>query len=240
MQTDIYPAIDIIDGQCVRLTQGDFNTKIIYNDDPIQMAHYFKGNGAEYIHIVDLDAAKNPATNNRKLISEIITTTGLKVQTGGGIRTEGDVVELLDLGAHRLIIGSTAVNNRDEVFRWINTYGADKIVIGADVAQRKISTHGWLNVTDEDVFDFINTYLSNGATTFLCTDIAKDGMMSGSSRSLYNEIKDTFVNIKLIASGGVHDIEEVNLLTGMEMESIIIGKAIYEGKIAIELLFVKP
>ena len=204
------------------------------------MAQYFKSKGAELIHIVDLDAAKNQAMNNRKIISEIITTTGLKVQTGGGIRSEKDVVELLDLGAHRLIIGSTAVSNREEVFRWIKTYGADKIVIGADVSQKKIATHGWLNVTNEDVFDFINEYLYQGATTFLCTDIAKDGMLLGASRSLYQEIKATFNGIKLIASGGVHDMEEVRLLDEMQMESIIIGKAIYEGKIAIESLFEKP
>jgi phosphoribosylformimino-5-aminoimidazole carboxamide ribotide isomerase len=242
MQTkkiNIYPAIDIIDGKCVRLTKGDYDTKVVYDDDPLQMAQYFKSKGAEYIHIVDLDAAKNPSNHNRKLIADIITQSGLKVQTGGGIRTEADVETLLNLGAFRVIIGSAAVHRREEVYDWIKKYGADRIVIGADVVDQKIATHGWQRVTDEDVFDFIKSYLTEGANTFLCTDIAKDGMMAGSSRPLYKEILQSFPHVQLIASGGVHDIDEVDRLREMGMDSIIIGKAIYEGKINIDDLFGK-
>lgn len=238
-QTNIYPAIDIIDGKCVRLTKGDYNTKVVYDDDPLQMAQYFKSKGAEFIHIVDLDAAKNPANHNRKLIADIITQSGLKVQTGGGCRTEADVETLLALGAHRVIIGSAAVNHREEVFQWIKKYGTDKIVIGADVVDQKIATHGWQHVTDENIFDFITSYLAEGGTTFLCTDIAKDGMLAGASRQLYKDILQTFEDVQLIASGGVHDMGEVDLLRQMGMESIIIGKAIYEGKIQIDDLFEK-
>lgn len=237
--TNIYPAIDIIDGKCVRLTKGDYDTKVVYNDDPLRMAQYFKSKGADYIHIVDLDAAKNPANHNRELIAAIITQSGLKVQTGGGIRKEADVETLLTLGAHRVIIGSAAVHRREEVFQWIKKYGADRIVIGADVVDQKIATHGWQQVTDEDIFDFINSYKVEGATTFLCTDIAKDGMLAGSSRPLYKEILKGFPYVQLIASGGVHDMDEVGSLQQMGMESIIIGKAIYEGKINIDDLFVK-
>ncbi|HMR89882.1 MAG TPA: 1-(5-phosphoribosyl)-5-[(5-phosphoribosylamino)methylideneamino]imidazole-4-carboxamide isomerase [Saprospiraceae bacterium] len=242
MQTkppNIYPAIDIIDGKCVRLTKGNYDTKVVYDDDPLRMAQYFKSKGADYIHIVDLDAAKNPANHNRELIAAIITQSGLKVQTGGGIRTEADVETLLTLGAHRVIIGSAAVHRREEVFQWIKKYGADRIVIGADVVDQKIATHGWQQVTDEDIFDFINSYKAQGATTFLCTDIAKDGMLAGSSRPLYKEILQGFPHVQLIASGGVHDMDEVGRLQQMGMESIIIGKAIYEGKINIDDLFAK-
>lgn len=238
-QTNIYPAIDIIDGKCVRLTKGDYDTKVVYDDDTLQMAQYFKSKGAEYIHIVDLDAAKNPSNHNRKLIADIITQSELKVQTGGGIRTEADVESLLTLGAFRVIIGSAAVHSREEVFHWIQKYGADRIVIGADVVNQKIATHGWQQVTDENIFDFIKTYTTEGANTFLCTDIAKDGMMAGSSRPWYTEILQSFPDVQLIASGGVHDMDEVGRLREMGMESIIIGKAIYEGKINIDDLFGK-
>jgi phosphoribosylformimino-5-aminoimidazole carboxamide ribotide isomerase len=238
-QTKIYPAIDIIDGKCVRLTKGDYDTKVVYDDDPLEMAQYFKSKGAEYIHIVDLDAAKNPSNHNRELIAAIITQSGLKVQTGGGIRTKADVETLLTLGAYRVIIGSAAVNRRQEAFQWVQKYGADKIVIGADVVDQKIATHGWQQVTDEDIFDFIKSYMAEGGTTFLCTDVDKDGMLAGSSRQLYTEILKSFTDVQLIASGGVHDMDEVVKLQEMGMESIIIGKAIYEGKIKIDDLLAK-
>lgn len=237
MQTKIYPAIDIINGNCVRLIKGDFNSVKIYDKDPVEAAIGFKKAGAEYLHVVDLDAAKNPEINNRKIIAEIIRHSGLKVQTGGGIRSQQDVVALLDIGADRLIVGSVAVTKKPEVFEWIKKYGGDKIVIGSDVLDGKIATHGWMNVTDEDIFSFIKSYIDNGANTFLCTDITKDGMMQGASILLYQEVLNAFSGIKLIASGGVHDMDEVQKLVDMQMESIIIGKAIYEGKISLEKLF---
>ncbi len=237
MHTKIYPAIDIINGHCVRLKKGDFNKVTVYDSDPLAVAKSFRDAGAEFLHVVDLDAAKNPENNNRNLIGNIINRSGLKVQTGGGIRSEKDLDALFELGADRLILGSIAVTGRKDVFGWLRKYGGDKLVIGSDVLNGKIATHGWMNISDEDIFTFIETYLSAGATTFLCTDISKDGMMGGSSISLYHEILVKFPEINLIASGGVHDIAEVQKLVDMQMESIIIGKALYEGKILPESLF---
>ncbi|MBP6236391.1 MAG: 1-(5-phosphoribosyl)-5-[(5-phosphoribosylamino)methylideneamino]imidazole-4-carboxamide isomerase [Saprospiraceae bacterium] len=237
MQTKIYPAIDIIDGNCVRLMKGDYDTMKVYGSNPLEMALSLKQAGAEYLHVVDLDAAKNPEINNRKIIAEIIRHSGLKVQTGGGIRSQQDVDVLLEIGADRLIVGSVAVTKKPEVFEWIKQYGGDKIVIGSDVLDGKIATHGWLNITDEDIFSFIKSYIDHGANTFLCTDITKDGMLEGASVSLYQQILTAFPGIYLIASGGVHDMDEVQKLRTMQMESIIIGKAIYEGKILVESLF---
>ncbi len=240
MQTKIYPAIDIIDGNCVRLIKGDYKSVKIYDNDPVEAAIGFKKAGAEYLHVVDLDAAKNPEINNREIIADIIQLSGLKVQTGGGIRSAKDVQALFDVGADRLIVGSVAVTKKNEVYTWIDQYGGDKIVIGSDVMNGKIATHGWMNVTDEDIFSFIKSYIDHGANTFLCTDITKDGMLQGASILLYQEILKTFSGINLIASGGVHDMDEVQKLVDMQMESIIIGKAIYEGKISLKKLFNHP
>jgi phosphoribosylformimino-5-aminoimidazole carboxamide ribotide isomerase len=239
MKTKIYPAIDIIEGKCVRLSQGNYDAKTVYNDDPLKMAIEFWESGAEYIHIVDLDAAKNPLDSNRKIISDIIKNTDLKVQTGGGIRTDKDVEDLLALGADRLIIGSTAVSSPESVQSWGNQYGWDHIVIGADVNQNKIATHGWKHITDIEIFDFITSYLQFGAKNFLITEISKDGMMSGSARILYEKLLLDFPGIGIVASGGVHDHQEVDYLTNLAVESIIIGKALYEGKIQLSSILAK-
>lgn len=239
MQTKIYPAIDIIDGQCVRLTKGDFGTSIIYNDSPVDMALTFEDAGSTYLHVVDLDAAKNASLHNRNIIASIIKKTNLKVQVGGGIRKEEDLKTLLDMGCDRVIIGSMAVVNPNLVHEWLKSYGNHKIVIGADVYEGKIATHGWQNISHLDIMAFISLYLNNGATTFLCTDITKDGMMSGSSSVLYENILKVLPNTKLIASGGVQNEEEVDHLQSMGMEGIVIGKAIYEGKIYLNTIFKK-
>ncbi len=237
MKTKLYPAIDIINGNCVRLEKGDYNSVKVYDTDPIDVAIGFKHAGADYLHVVDLDAAKNPDINNRNIVADIIKHSELKVQTGGGIRSAKDVEALFEVGADRLIIGSVAVTKKTDVYEWIDQYGGDKIVIGSDVLNGKIATHGWMNVSDEDIFSFIKAYMDHGANTFLCTDITKDGMLQGASILLYQEILNTFPGIKLIASGGVHDMEEVQKLVDMQMESIIVGKAIYEGRIILEKLF---
>jgi phosphoribosylformimino-5-aminoimidazole carboxamide ribotide isomerase len=239
MSPRIYPAIDIINGQCVRLTKGDFSTSKVYSDNPVELACYFQNSGAEYLHIVDLDGAKNPYNNNHKLMAEIISGTTLKVQAGGGIRNEEDIKSLLDLGVERVILGSVAISDRKKVFDWLNQFGSERIVIGADVSDHKIAIHGWQKISDKNIFEFIELYRAHGAVQFLCTDIARDGMLSGSSHALYNEILTQFDDIGLIASGGVHDMNEVALLQSMPLESIIIGKAIYEGKIDIRTLLHK-
>ncbi|MBK8669104.1 MAG: 1-(5-phosphoribosyl)-5-[(5-phosphoribosylamino)methylideneamino]imidazole-4-carboxamide isomerase [Saprospiraceae bacterium] len=237
MKTKIFPAIDIIGGNCVRLTKGDYESVKIYHEDPIKTAIGFREAGASYLHVVDLDAAKNPNINNREIISAIIRDSGLKVQVGGGIRTEDDIMELLDIGAERLILGSVAVTSQDKVMQWLSTYGGSKIVIGADVSDRMIVTHGWLQTSDHSIFTFIEEYLKSGALTFLCTDIAKDGMLEGVSSVLYAEIMEKFPGIGLIASGGVRDIHEVRQLVLAGVEGVIVGKAIYEGAIDIKELF---
>ena len=239
MKTKIYPAIDIIDGKCVRLSQGDYDAKTVYNDDPMKVAIEFWESGAEYIHIVDLDAARNPKESNRKLIGEIIKNTDLKVQTGGGIRSQSDVEELLALGADRLIIGSNAVSSPENVKSWGNQYGWNHIVIGADVNQNKIATHGWKHITDIEISDFLQSYLQFGAKNFLITEISKDGMMSGSARILYEKLLMDFPSIGIVASGGVHDHDEVDYLSKLGVESIIIGKALYEGTIQLSSILAK-
>ncbi|MBK8519109.1 MAG: 1-(5-phosphoribosyl)-5-[(5-phosphoribosylamino)methylideneamino]imidazole-4-carboxamide isomerase [Saprospiraceae bacterium] len=238
-QTKIFPAIDIINGDCVRLSKGDYSTSKVYDNNPLDVAIKYFESGAAYLHVVDLDAAKNPEKNNRAIISSIITKTKLRIQTGGGIRTEKDVEQLLQLGAYRLIIGSVAVTKRKEVISWIKKYGSDCIVIGADVKGGKIATHGWLNVSDESIEDFMKFYINEGATNFLCTDIAKDGMLSGSSIKLYSDLLKLFPEVGLIASGGVTTLDEITKLVEMGVESIIVGKAIYEGKINVSELFRK-
>lgn len=237
MNIKIYPAIDIIEGKCVRLSQGDYDAKTVYHDDPLKVAMDFWQSGAKYIHIVDLDAAKNPKDSNRKIIGEIIKNTDLKVQTGGGIRTQEDVESLLELGADRLIIGSNAVSSPESVRSWGDQYGWDHIVIGADISQNKIATHGWKNITDIDISDFIESFIKYGAKNFLITEISKDGMMSGSALDLYGKLMSEFPDLGLVASGGVHDYLEVDRLKSLGVESIIIGKALYEGKIDLVQLF---
>ncbi|MGB4958321.1 MAG: 1-(5-phosphoribosyl)-5-[(5-phosphoribosylamino)methylideneamino]imidazole-4-carboxamide isomerase [Saprospiraceae bacterium] len=237
--TKIFPAIDIIGGQCVRLSKGDYDTVKVYDNDPLDMAKRFKDAGATYLHVVDLDAAKNPSNHNRKLIGQIITEANLLVQTGGGIRTEDDIRQLLDIGADRLILGSVAVTQKEKVFQWLSTYGGHRLVVGADVKDGMIATHGWLETSDQDIMTFIKEYMTVGAETFLCTEISKDGMMAGAAKELYLDIMQELPGVGLIASGGVHDMGEVHLLQEMRMEAIIIGKAIYEGAISLEQLFQK-
>ncbi len=237
VKTRIYPAIDIIDGNCVRLTKGDYGTVKIYNSDPLVVAKNFAKAGAEYLHVVDLDAAKNPEKNNRKMISSLISDSGLKIQTGGGIRFKKDVEELLAIGADRLIIGSVAVSKRQEVISWVTEFGSNIIIIGADVKEGKIATHGWINLSEEGIENFIEGYVKAGASKFLCTDISKDGMLAGTSMTLYKMLLQRFPTAGLIASGGVTTILELKELIDIGMESIIVGKAIYEGNIAITDLF---
>lgn len=235
--TKIYPAIDIMNGQCVRLTKGDYNSVKVYDSNPTVIAKQFEEAGAKYLHVVDLDAAKDPAINNRKLIAKLIKDTNLKTQTGGGIRTKSDVDELIGIGADRIILGSVAVTQRDLVYDWISFYGSQKIVIGADVKNKMIATHGWLDISKEMIYDFIRSYMDHGATVFLCTDIAKDGMLSGCAVDLYDELINIFPDIGIIASGGVSSYNEIDQLKKIGVEGIIVGKAIYEGKIKISDLF---
>lgn len=236
--TRIFPAIDIMDGCCVRLTEGFEETKKQYELSPIDMARLYESKGAEYIHIVDLDAAFNKG-DNYKVVKEIASNTSLKIEFGGGIRTTAQVEELLNLGVSQLIIGSMAVKNPDLVYRWINDFGANSIVIGADVRNGYIAINGWNDLSDLSLIEFINQYKNASAKKFLCTDISKDGKLEGSAIELYKELKVKFPELDFLASGGVTTLDEILELRSMSMYGIIVGKAIYEGGMDLDKLFKK-
>jgi len=229
----IIPAIDIIDGKCVRLTKGDYATKKIYNENPLEVAKEFEANGIQYLHLVDLDGAKSNEIINQKVLEKIATGTKLQIDFGGGIKSNEDIRIAFESGASQITGGSIAVKNRDLFLEWIAKFGATKIILGADCLNRKIATQGWLDNSETDVIDFISNYEKSGIQYVVCTDISKDGMLQGASNELYKEILDK-TNVKLIASGGVSSIEDLIKLKNIGCEGAIIGKAIYEGKIRLE------
>jgi len=231
----IIPAIDIINGKCVRLTKGDYSTQKIYNENPLEVAKLFESNGIEYLHLVDLDGAKSSHIVNHKILNEIATKTTLKIDFGGGLRTSKDLVIAFENGAHQITGGSVAQESKELFLEWLSIYGADKIILGADVSDRKIATHGWLNNSETDVVDYILEYQNKGIKYVICTDISKDGMLEGTSNELYKEIL-LKTDIKLIASGGVSSMDDLFKLKKIGCEGAIIGKAIYEQRIKLSEL----
>jgi len=231
----IIPAIDIIDGKCVRLTKGDYNTKKVYNENPLEVAKAFEANGIEYLHLVDLDGAKSKHIVNHNILESIATKTNLKVDFGGGLKSDDDLRIAFECGAHQITGGSIAANNPDVFLAWLDKYGSEKIILGADCKDRKIATNGWLEASELDVVDFINDYESKGIQYVICTDIAKDGMLQGTSNALYTEIISKS-NVKLIASGGVSSMQDLELVNAIGCEGVILGKAIYEGNISLKEL----
>jgi phosphoribosylformimino-5-aminoimidazole carboxamide ribotide isomerase len=231
----IIPAIDIINGKCVRLTKGDYATQKNYNENPLEVAKAFEENGIKYIHVVDLDGAKSKHIVNYKLLYQIASKTKLKVDFGGGLKTNEDLRVAFENGASQITGGSVAVNKPDLFLQWLLVYGADKIILGADCYNRKIATQGWLEKSEFDVVDFISGYENKGVKSVICTDINKDGMLQGTANELYTEIlKKSKVN--LIASGGVSSIKDLEKLKELGCEGAIIGKAIYEGNITLNEL----
>ncbi len=231
----LIPAIDIIEGKCVRLSKGDYSTKKIYNENPLEIAKAYEANGIEYLHLVDLDGAKSKHIVNYKVLENICSKTKLKVDFGGGLKSHEDLRIAFDSGASQITGGSMAVDEPEIFKEWINTYSNDKIILGADCRNRKISTSGWLNTSDIDVVEFINDYEKKGITYVICTDISKDGMLQGTATRLYQEILSK-ANINLIASGGVSGIKDLIQLKNIGCEGAIIGKALYEGKITLKQL----
>jgi len=231
----IIPAIDIIDGKCVRLSKGDYNTKKIYNENPLEVARMFEGAGIKYLHLVDLDGAKAGQIINRKTLETIATKTNLKIDFGGGIRSNEDLRIAFGCGAKQITGGSIAVKNHDTFKGWVEQYGSDKIILGADCNNRKIATAGWIETSELDIIDFITAYENIGISYVICTDIAKDGMLQGTSNELYKEILNK-INVKLIASGGVSCFDDLLLLQEIGCEGAIIGKAFYEGKLTLKEL----
>ncbi|MCD8447216.1 1-(5-phosphoribosyl)-5-[(5-phosphoribosylamino)methylideneamino]imidazole-4-carboxamide isomerase [Tenacibaculum finnmarkense] len=231
----IIPAIDIIEGKCVRLTKGDYATKKIYNENPLEVAKEFEDNGIEYLHLVDLDGAKSQHIVNYKILEQIAAKTNLKIDFGGGLKSDEDLRIAFENGASQITGGSIAVKNPEIFTGWLAKYGADKIILGADCINRKIATHGWLETSEVDVIDFINQYEKIGVKNTICTDVAKDGMLQGASVDLYKEILSKS-GINLIASGGVASIDDLIELKEIGCEGAILGKAIYEGYISLKEL----
>lgn len=232
----IIPAIDIINGQCVRLSEGNYDTKKVYYEQPVEAAINFEKAGLKYLHVVDLDGAKSGKVVNWEVLEEICRKTTLHVDFSGGIKTLQEVEKAFGLGAKQIAIGSLAVKAPETVMQWLDTFGSDKIIIGADVKDKKIAIHGWQETANSTVFEFIEQYLLAGAQHFLCTDVSKDGKLQGPAVSLYKEILEKFPDIDLIASGGVSSMDDFQALQMINCPSVIVGKAIYENRVSVEEL----
>jgi phosphoribosylformimino-5-aminoimidazole carboxamide ribotide isomerase len=229
----IIPAIDIIDGKCVRLTQGDYTQKTIYNEDPLEVAKEFEAAGLQRLHLVDLDGAKEGSVKNWKVLESIAANTSLVIDFGGGIKKEDDLKLVFDAGAALATIGSLAVKNENLFLEWIRKYGAGKFLLGADVKEEKIAIGGWLETTDIDIYDFIEKYIGHGITQIFCTDVSKDGKLEGPSISLYQNIIERFPGLFFIASGGVSSTTDLFDLKKIGCAGAIVGKAIYENRVSI-------
>lgn len=232
----IYPAIDIHKGQCVRLYQGDYNKKTIYSIDPFSMAKTLISNGANWLHLIDLDGAKNPKQNQMELIMSIINKNNISIQTGGGIRTKSHIKKLIDQGAARIIIGSQAVTNKNEVTKWFDYFGPERLVLALDVIFKDntspmIAINGWLKISEYTLYDVIDFYKSLGLIHLLCTNIALDGTLHGPDYLLYKKLLEKYPFLKLQASGGIQSLSDVNTLRKMQLSGAIIGRALYEKKI---------
>jgi phosphoribosylformimino-5-aminoimidazole carboxamide ribotide isomerase len=231
----IIPAIDIIDGKCVRLTKGDYTTKVVYNEDPLEVAKEFESNGIRYLHLVDLDGARSNRIINYPILEKIARCTALKIDFGGGLKSDEDLRIAFESGANQVTGGSIAAKNRDLFLKWLGQYGSDKLILGADCMNKKIATDGWQEGSDLDVIDFIGNYEREGIKTVISTDISKDGMLEGPSTVLYEEILKR-TSVDLIASGGITTLEDLVNLEKIGCTGAIIGKAIYEGRITLNEL----
>lgn len=233
---EIIPAIDIIEGKCVRLTQGDYGQKKVYNEHPLEVALAFEDAGLRRLHLVDLDGAKAGSVRNWKVLETIAGKTGLVVDFGGGIKTAKDVNIVFNSGAALATIGSIAVKDAELFLSWLQTYGSDRFLLGADVRNEKIAVNGWLETTDRWVYDFIGEYFEKGVRQVFCTDVSKDGLLQGPALGLYQNILQKFPELHFIASGGVSGMKDVESLRTIGCKGVIIGKAIYEGLITLNEL----
>ncbi|MCX2682025.1 1-(5-phosphoribosyl)-5-[(5-phosphoribosylamino)methylideneamino]imidazole-4-carboxamide isomerase [Galbibacter sp. EGI 63066] len=233
----IIPAIDIIEGKCVRLSKGDYSTKKIYNEDPLEVAKEFEAHGIQYLHLVDLDGAKSKHIVNYKVLETIATKTNLKIDFGGGLKSDKDLKIAFESGANQITGGSIAVKDPELFTSWIEKYGNDKIILGADADNENIAISGWQEASEEKLLPFIAKYVERGIEYVICTDISKDGMLQGPAFELYDKIiQNGSKELKLIASGGISTFGELPKLAEIGCEGTIIGKAIYEGKISLKQL----
>ncbi|WP_299433541.1 1-(5-phosphoribosyl)-5-[(5-phosphoribosylamino)methylideneamino]imidazole-4-carboxamide isomerase [uncultured Maribacter sp.] len=233
----IIPAIDIIEGQCVRLSKGDYDTKKIYNENPLEVAKEFEDHGITHLHLVDLDGAKSKHIVNHKILEQIASKTSLKIDFGGGLKTDDDLRIAFESGANQITGGSIAVKDRETFTKWISNFGAEKIILGADAMDEKVAVSGWLEESKEELVPFIQGYQKEGVSYVICTDISKDGMLEGPSFNLYKKIlEQSESGLKLIASGGISTFNELPKLAEIGCEGTIIGKAIYENRISLKQL----
>ncbi|MET0634403.1 MAG: 1-(5-phosphoribosyl)-5-[(5-phosphoribosylamino)methylideneamino]imidazole-4-carboxamide isomerase [Chitinophagaceae bacterium] len=233
---EIIPAIDIIDGKCVRLTQGDYGQKKIYNEHPLEVARQFEQAGLKRLHLVDLDGARDKKVRNWKVLETLASKTNLSIDFGGGLTSEEDVRIVFNSGADYATVGSIAVKNEFEFGKWLLIFGPEKFLLGADVREEKISIHGWKEDTELDIYDFIGTYFAKGISQVFCTDISKDGKLEGPSTALYKKIITKYPTLYFIASGGVANIDDLNALRDAGCSGAIIGRAIYENRITLQQL----
>lgn len=233
---EIIPAIDIIDGKCVRLSQGDYNEKKVYNEDPLEVAKMFEDAGIRRLHLVDLDGAKAKKIINHTVLERIATNTSLIIDFGGGVQSNEDIQKAFDSGAKMVTGGSIAIRNKELFTGWIKKYGSDKIILGADCKDHKIAVSGWQESTSVDIIPFIDEYKNEGIKKIVCTDISKDGMLQGPSVELYRELLKAFPDIYLIASGGVSCFQDILDLEAANIPAVILGKAIYENRVTLKEL----
>lgn len=232
----VIPAIDIIDGKCVRLTQGDYGQKKIYNEDPAEVAKEFEDAGIKRLHLVDLDGAKEKRIINHKVLEKIANSTDLIIDFGGGIQSDIDIQKAFDFGAKMITGGSIAVKNQEMFLGWLEKFGPEKIILGADAKDEMIAISGWQEATKVSVFDFIEEYLKKGIKYTISTDVAKDGLLQGPSFDLYEKMQAKFSDLHIIASGGVSEMNDLEKLNEQGVFGVIVGKAIYEGKISLKEL----
>jgi phosphoribosylformimino-5-aminoimidazole carboxamide ribotide isomerase len=228
---EIIPAIDIIEGKCVRLSQGDYNQKTVYNENPLEVAKMFEAAGIHRLHLVDLDGAKAKHIVNQKILENIASKTNLVIDFGGGLKSDKDLEIAFNSGASMITGGSIAVKEKDTFLQWLENYGSNKIILGADAKDGKIAVSGWQETTELSVIDFIESYYKQGIKKVISTDISRDGMLSGPAFELYSEIMKTLPEVEIIASGGISSMDDILKLNEMGVPGVITGKAIYEGKI---------
>lgn len=233
---ELIPAIDIIEGKCVRLTKGDYDSRKIYNEDPVEVAKTFEGHGFKRLHVVDLDGAKSKHIVNHHTLEQIAGKTEMIIDFGGGIKTDEDIRCAFDYGASLITVGSIAVSQPEVFMHWLQRYGNEKIILGADAKEGYISINGWKEESEQELLPFLTEYMDKGVSNVLCTDISKDGMLEGPAISLYQEIMKALPTCKLIASGGVSCMEDLQLLDEAGIPAVVFGKAIYEGRINLKEL----
>ena len=226
---EIIPAIDLIEGKCVRLTQGDYSSKKTYNNNPLDVAKRYEDIGIRRLHLVDLDGAKQSFPQNLNVLETIAKNTTLDIQYGGGIKSTESATAVFNSGAHRIICGSIAVTDPELFKQWLKTYSPEKVILGADVKDGKIATHGWLKSAELSVQEMLTAFLSFGLSQVICTDISKDGMLSGPAFDLYHALQTDFPGLQFTASGGIKDFQDILHLDEMRIPSVVVGKAIYEG-----------